>query len=217
MKLKQFLISLVVASSTVVVAQEAPIQLAQVSLGDQMINRAGHFVERTVNAIATPFLSDKDVECLARNIFYESGGEPVEGKVAVAMVTLNRAQNPNYPSNVCDVVKQRTTKTVQEPVTTVRQVKVNWMLPPQPVAETRIKTVKKVVCQFSWTCMRVPKIKEDDPRWLESREVAEKLARNEYPELQAKYQEATHFHAVYVKPGWKLKRIARTGNHIFYQ
>lgn len=216
MKLKQFLISLVIAvSSTVVVAQE--VKVAQVSFGDQMINSAGHFVERTVNIIATPFLSDKDVECLARNIFYESGGEPVEGKVAVAMVTLNRTQDPRYPSDVCGVVKQRTTRTVQESVTTVRHIKVNWMLPPQPVEETRLKTVTKVICQFSWTCQKVPKIKEDDPRWIESQEVAEKIARNGYPDLQAKYQEATHFHAVYVKPGWKLKKIGRAGNHIFYQ
>jgi spore germination cell wall hydrolase CwlJ-like protein len=216
MKIKLFLISLVIAvSSTAVAAQE--VQVAQVSFSDQIVDQANRFVERTVNMIATPFLSDKDVECLARNIFYESGGESVEGKVAVAMVTLNRTQNPNYPSTVCDVVKQRTVKTVQEKVTTVRHVKVNWVLPPQPVEETQLKTVNKVVCQFSWTCMRVPKIKEDDPRWIESRAVAETIARNGYPEWQDKYREATHFHAVYVKPGWKLKRIARTGNHIFYQ
>ena len=111
MKLKHFLISLVVAlSSTVVVAEE--IQVAQVTFKDQMINQANTFVERTVNIIATPFLSDKDVDCLARNIFYEAGGEPTEGKVAVGMVTINRANDPAYPTGVCGVVKQRTVTTV---------------------------------------------------------------------------------------------------------
>ena len=33
------------------------------------------------------------LECLAKNIYYEAGGEPFEGKVAVAQVTLNRAES----------------------------------------------------------------------------------------------------------------------------
>jgi len=27
---------------------------------------------------------------------------------------------------------------------------------------------------------------------------------------------ATHYHATYVNPGWKLKKIAKIGNHVFY-
>jgi spore germination cell wall hydrolase CwlJ-like protein len=214
MKLKNFLISLVVAlSSTVVVAQE--IQVAQVTFKDQMINQANSFVERTVNIIATPFLSDKDVDCLARNIFYEAGSESTEGKVAVAMVTLNRAQDPRYPQNVCGVVKQRTVTTVTKEITVPKTGSISWVASNK--TETKTTMVQKVVCQFSWTCMRVSTPRADDPRWIESREVAEKIARNGYPELQAKYDEAMHFHAVYVKPGWKLPRIGQTGNHIFYK
>lgn len=29
--------------------------------------------------------------------------------------------------------------------------------------------------------------------------------------------EATHFHAVYVNPRWRLQRVAQIGNHIFYR
>lgn len=29
--------------------------------------------------------------------------------------------------------------------------------------------------------------------------------------------DATHFHATRVNPGWRLQRVARIGNHIFYQ
>ena len=214
MKLKLFLISLVVAlSSTVVVAEE--IQVAQVTFKDQMINQANSFVERTVNIIATPFLSDKDVDCLARNIFYEAGSESTEGKVAVAMVTINRAQDPRYPQNVCGVVKQRTVTTVTKEITVPKTSNISWLAHNE--TETKTTLVQKVVCQFSWTCMRVSTPRADDPRWIESREVAEKIARNGYPELQAKYDEAMHFHAVYVKPGWKLPRIGQTGNHIFYK
>jgi spore germination cell wall hydrolase CwlJ-like protein len=51
-------------------------------------------------------LSDKQVRCLAENIYYESRGESLEGQVAVAKVTLNRLDE-GYANTVCGVVKQR--------------------------------------------------------------------------------------------------------------
>jgi spore germination cell wall hydrolase CwlJ-like protein len=215
MKLKYFLISLLVVGSTAVVADE--IQVAQVTFKDQMINQTNTFVERTVNIIATPFLSDRDVDCLARNIFYEAGSESTEGKVAVGMVTINRAQDPRYPQNVCGVVRQKTVATVPQRTTTVKTVKEDFLSPPKQVVETQTAWVQKVVCQFSWTCSQVPAPKAADPRWIESKQVAETIARGGYPDYQVKYGQAMHFHAVYVKPGWKLKRVAQTGNHIFYE
>lgn len=212
MKIKHFLISLLVASSTVVVAEEA-----EVNFKDRMINQASTLVERTVNIISTPFLSDKDVECLARNIFYEAGSESLEGKVAVGIVTINRVQDPRYPKNVCGVVKQRTSQTVPQKVTTVRTVKTDFLSPPKQIVETEITWVQRVVCQFSWTCTNVSIPKATDPRWIESQQVADTIARGGYPDLQEKYGQAKHFHAVHVNPGWKLKRITKTGNHIFYE
>lgn len=213
--MKKFLLSLaLVVSSTLAVAEEVP---TQVSFGDQMINHAGHFVERTVNLIATPFLSDKDVECLARNIFYESGGEPLEGKVAVGVVTLNRTQDPKYPQTVCGVVHQKTTLTVPTKVTTVKTVPVGILSIQKQVEETRTVYIKKNVYQFSWVGQRKIKIRPDDPRWIESKQVAEELARGGYEHWQEKYATAMNFHAIYVRPGWKLKRIGRVGNHIFYE
>ncbi len=49
---------------------------------------------------------DAEVECLARNIYWEAGGEPEVGKVAVAAVTLNRVADRRFPKNVCGVVAQ---------------------------------------------------------------------------------------------------------------
>ena len=45
--------------------------------------------------------------CLALNIYFEARNEDFAGQVAVAEVTLNRVENPKFPNNVCDVVKQR--------------------------------------------------------------------------------------------------------------
>ena len=213
MKVQSFLLSAVlVVGSSVVQAEDT--QLAQVSFKDTVINQATSLVENTVNLITTPFLSDKDVECLARNIFYESGGEPEEGKVAVGLVTINRSQDPRYPNTVCGVVKQKTTFTVPKEVTTVKTVKTGWSS--KQITETTTIQTSRVVCQFSWNCMRVPKIKQDDPRWIESQRIAQELSQGGYQDYRQKYENAYHFHAVYVKPGWKLDRIGRVGNHIFY-
>lgn len=55
----------------------------------------------------------KQVDCLADNIYYEAGYEPDEGKKAVAMVTLNRVNDPRYPKDICSVVKQKVKSTCQ--------------------------------------------------------------------------------------------------------
>jgi spore germination cell wall hydrolase CwlJ-like protein len=64
----------------------------------------------------------KDLECLALNIYREAGHEPFEGKVAVAQVTLNRVEDPKFPNTVCGVVYEKTA------------------------------VYSKVICQFSWYC-----------------------------------------------------------------
>ena len=49
----------------------------------------------------------REVECLARNIYFEAGGEPRAGKIAVAEVTMNRVKSRQYPRTVCGVVHQK--------------------------------------------------------------------------------------------------------------
>jgi spore germination cell wall hydrolase CwlJ-like protein len=65
---------------------------------------------------------EKNLSCLALNIYKEAGHEPFEGKVAVAQVTLNRTKHPDFPNTVCDVVYQKNS------------------------------FMGKIVCQFSWYC-----------------------------------------------------------------
>ena len=212
--MKKFLLSLALAvSSTVVVAEEA-------TFSNTMINQATTFVERTVNMIATPFLSDKDVECLARNIFYESGGEPREGKIAVGIVTVNRAQDPRFGRSVCEVVKARTVVAKTREVKKTELVRVGYFGPPEKVTTKHMVTEQVPVCQFSWTCQgyaRQPKA--TDERWLESREIAEGIARGEYEEYKTKYGTALFFHSTGVRPIWaKTKKfVTKTGHHLFYE
>jgi spore germination cell wall hydrolase CwlJ-like protein len=56
---------------------------------------------------------NKQLACLTKNIYYESASESYEGKLAVAQVTINRANDPKFPSTICGVVYQRTLGTCQ--------------------------------------------------------------------------------------------------------
>ncbi len=119
---------------------------------------------------------DRDLECLATAVYFESKGEPLEGQLAVAQVILNRVEQGRYGDDICDVV------------TAPRQ--------------------------FSFVRGgRLPA-----PRGMQQWEVARAIAIIAAAEgWQDVVGEATHFHAVYVNPRWRLKRVAQIGNHIFYR
>jgi spore germination cell wall hydrolase CwlJ-like protein len=55
----------------------------------------------------------RDVECLAKNIYYEAASEPRAGKIAVAEVTMNRVKSRQFPRSVCGVVYQKVRSTCQ--------------------------------------------------------------------------------------------------------
>jgi spore germination cell wall hydrolase CwlJ-like protein len=75
----------------------------------------GFSKDRIIGVTYTQLTSEArtQVDCLAENIYYEAGFEPRDGKIAVAMVTLNRVQDPQFPKDICSVVKQRTKSTCQ--------------------------------------------------------------------------------------------------------
>lgn len=51
-------------------------------------------------------VNERDMECLARAIYYEARGEPLAGQAAVAHVILNRWRSVRFPSSICGVVDQ---------------------------------------------------------------------------------------------------------------
>ena len=53
----------------------------------------------------TKSYTQQDILCLAKNIYFESRGEPITGKIAVALVTLNRVNHGTlFDKTVCKVV-----------------------------------------------------------------------------------------------------------------
>lgn len=142
----------------------------------------------SVAVFAKESVNSKELQCLARNIYYESSNEPRQGMIAVGMVTLNRADHPDYPGTVCDVVKQKT----------------NFK--------------GRTVCQFSWWCSKSRRqISESDHNWLQSLSIAKYLMSGGYEKHKASYGRILYFHATHVNPRWsKVKRMFRIGDHVFY-
>lgn len=117
-------------------------------------------------AVITAAERTKQLDCLTKNIYWEAAGEPFEGKVAVAQVTMNRVKNGQFGDGVCGVVYQKNV------------------------------FYQKVVCQFSWACETAHKIKPIYPKyWAESEEVAKKVLLENFrlPGLtEAMYYHATY-------------------------
>ena len=59
-----------------------------------------------VNTDEKVHYSDRDLFCMAKNIYHEAGSEPTLGKYAVAQVTVNRMKSPDFGGRVCSVVFQ---------------------------------------------------------------------------------------------------------------
>lgn len=53
---------------------------------------------------ADQVFTDQDRVCMAKNIYFEARNESIHGQIAIALVTLQRVQDPRYPNTVCGVV-----------------------------------------------------------------------------------------------------------------
>lgn len=65
---------------------------------------------------------ERQLKCMADNIYYEAATEPAEGKLAVGIVVMNRVAHPAFPKDPCQVIYQRNT------------------------------FYQNIVCQFTWLC-----------------------------------------------------------------
>jgi hypothetical protein len=122
--------------------------LAIASVAQQAVSRKFERLEqaRQTASPITAKMRQTQLDCLARNIYHEAGSEPFEGKVAVAQVTINRTENGNFPSDICQVVYQKNV------------------------------VYEKVMCQFSWYCTGPSAMKPmNGPMYTESMEVAKKV------------------------------------------
>lgn len=129
----------------------------------------------------------QNLNCLARNVYFEARGEPVAGQYAVAEVTMNRKASPLYPRTICEVVYQK-----------------NW----DPLR-------KRYVGAFSWTEFNsLPE--PTGPEWERAWKIAEAVYYGvEPPRLEgALFFHATYIRPDWAK---EKRRVARIGRHVFYR
>lgn len=53
------------------------------------------------------YITQDDIELMAKLVAAESIGEPYKGKIAVASVVLNRVSNPKFPNSIQGVIFQK--------------------------------------------------------------------------------------------------------------
>jgi spore germination cell wall hydrolase CwlJ-like protein len=130
-----------------------------------------------------------DLQCLAENIYFEAGNQPKLGKVAVGVVTLNRAEDHRFPDSVCGVVRQTS------------------------------ETKNGRVCQFSWWCMNKPTPNQNNKNWRDSLRVAQMLLEGGHEQYRAMFENILFFHASSLKTNWHRyhSRVVQIGDHIFYK
>jgi spore germination cell wall hydrolase CwlJ-like protein len=84
------------------------------------------------------------------------------------------------------------------------------------VVYQKSRFTERVICQFSWYCDSKHRNRPvDDEAYEESYKVA-KMVFLENFRLES-LEHALYYHADYVSPNWKLKRITKIGTHIFYE
>ena len=149
---------------------------------------------------------------------HRAGNEPEEGKVAVAMVTINRVRDGRFGKSICSVVDQRTVQVKSIEHTETIMVQAGFFGTPEKRTTKTVTMQNVTICQFSWRCMFVRTPKDVDDRWQESQRVAEQLLKGNYSNWQDKYSTALYFHSVNVRPVWAKSKayVSRIGGHYFY-
>ena len=128
-----------------------------------------------------------DLTCLARNVYHEARGESIAGQRAVAEVTLNRVVSRHFPDSVCDVVYEKRFDSVRN----------------------------RLVGAFSWTEFDAVE-KPAGIAWRQAVKAAEAVY---YEQQEPTVHGALFYHADRIEPGWakEKRRVAKIGNHIFYE
>ena len=134
--------------------------------------------------------------CLAKNIYFEAGNQPLIGKVAVSHVVLNRVDSSLYPDTICDVVYQS-------------RWRINWKGEEVPVRNK---------CQFSWFCDGLSDEPRDTVAWTDAMRTASDavLLWNSSFDVT---ERSTHYHTKQVFPKWRhtLTHTTAIDDHLFYR
>lgn len=132
-------------------------------------------------------VDQRNLTCLALNVYHEARGEPLAGQYAVAEVTMNRVASPRFPDTVCDVVYEQRWDVLR----------------------------RRYVGAFSWTEFETRRLPRGEA-WQQARAVAEAVYfKRQPPTLDgALFYHAVYIRPSWSRGN---QPVARIGKHIFYR
>ena len=143
-----------------------------------------------------------EVNCLAKNIYFEARDQLIKGQIAVALVTINRVKSKRFPNTICRVVQQASRYKNGKP--------------------------KRNRCQFSWYCDGLADVPKEKIAWGISLLIARAMLKQpggyitrfgEPWVIDDFLNGATHYHNLDVNPYWnrKMIKVMTIGHHIFWK
>jgi spore germination cell wall hydrolase CwlJ-like protein len=140
-----------------------------------------------LNAVHANKVEQRNLGCLALNVYFEARGEPEAGRYAVAEVTMNRVASPRYPDTVCDVVYEK-----------------NWDA-----------LRRRYVSAFSWTEFKT-RPDPTGADWTRAQKIADEVYHGlRQPKLVGvTHYHASYIRPSWSR---HRTPVARIGNHVFYR
>ena len=144
--------------------------------------------------LLTEKITKDQVQCLAKNIYFEAATQSTAGKLAVAFVTKNRVDSERFPNTFCDVIYEGPHYASGHP--------------------------KRDRCQFSWYCDGMGDNPRNGRSWESSQSIALWFYQNKDIIIDIT-DGATHYHADWMQkyPKWakQYRQNVRIDDHIFYE
>lgn len=143
-------------------------------------------------ALAVMMLTQTELECVAKNIYFEARNQSYAGKMATAQVVFNRVESERFPDSACDVVYQARTNSAGQPI--------------------------RNQCQFSWFCDGLSDVPREHDAYIDAVTAAQDasiLWRNGYDLTEG----ATFYHSQNVNPRWNrdMDLTVTIDDHLFYK
>ena len=201
----KFLIAFVMAVVVITYPVKIVIQNADLNAARGIPFVQKHIEQMPVEQIPKTFLppigivspnileENKQIACLAKNIYFEAAVESTAGKLAVAHVTHNRVSSHHYPDSYCKVIYEGKHFASGFP--------------------------KRDRCQFSWYYDGRHDSPYPGPTWNKVQDLASYYYANAN-DLRDITDGATHYHADYIdSPRWAKykKKTVKIDTHIFYR
>ena len=134
---------------------------------------------------------DEEIECLAKNLYFEGRSESLAGQLGINFAVINRVKSKHYDNSICKVVYQ----------------------------QDRDRRSGQMTAQFSWTLDgKSDKIGNKKLYAKLKRLSAAMLAESRLDNFVDITSGATHYHADYVNPYWANEKtlVAVLDSHVFY-